>query len=453
MGSMFGCRRRQSGTADCAERGALYGRRPSRGRSACPGSKPGGRLSDILFISRQRITGRTNGSSTYLLELAAAARRAGFVPHLLQPSPTIMGRSPAVKLGRDLDVFASHRVRGVLHIGRWLISRDPTLYRAAARAGIAAIGRRSGLSGGWTIDRPNPHSVGISWTAADRAFVRRHSRGAAVALADYVFQAEAFTSLSDPRTATAIIMHDLFHARPTSGAGGGSDSAASLDREAEIELLGRGDAVIAIQAAEAAFVAEHQRHVRVITAPMAAHVVDAPAPGTDGTLLFVGSNTAPNVVGLQWFFDQVWPALRARDPDIRLDVVGTVARAFPGGGREGVRFAGLVDDLDGALAQAGVVISPLTFGSGLKIKLIEAMAAGKAIVATGVTLQGVEQLSDAVIRADDPATFADAVATLARKPAERAQLGAAALDAARSRFSPEACYGPFVAWLREVTGR
>ena len=96
---------------------------------------------------------------------------------------------------------------------------------------------------------------------------------------------------------------------------------------------------------------------------------------------------------------------------------------------------------------AGVVISPLTFGSGLKIKLIEALAAGKAIVATPVTLQGVErECADAVACTDDPAAFAAQVLAL-RDDDLRARQAAAALTAARAHFSPAACYRNFQEWL------
>lgn len=409
-------------------------------------------MTDVAFISRQRVIGRTNGSSVYLLDLAKAIRDAGMTPHLLQPSPTIMGRTPWLWLSRDLDVFATHEIRGVLKLGRAVLSLDPALYAAVVRALIARIGRRCGIDAPWTRDRPKAYSVAIPWSEADRAFIRRASRGRAdVAIADYMFQAAAFAWLDRSDVPTAIVMHDLFHARAASSiAGDVADTVALVDRAEEIALLGRADAVIAIQQREADFVAEHVPGVTVITAPIAASCVTAAAPGDGDRLLFVGSNTAPNIVGLQWFFDAVWPAVRAARPAMRLDVAGTVARAFGGAVPPGVRFLGLVDDLDALYRMAGIVISPLTFGSGLKIKLIEAMARGKAIVATPITLQGVEHAATMVSQADLPNDFAGEILRLAGDPAARAQLAADALALARRDFSPAACYAPLLAWLRET---
>lgn len=270
----------------------------------------------------------------------------------------------------------------------------------------------------------------------------------AIVIADYAFQTPAFAAY--PGVPSAVIMHDLFHRRD----GGGQDSVAVLTREQEAALLARADAAIAIQPAEAGFVRDHVPGVRPLLAPMAARPVAAPLPGADDRLLFVGSNTAPNVIGLQWFFDQVWPTIRRHRPDARLDIAGSVASAFPGGGPAGARFHGIVPRLAPLYAGAGVVISPLTFGSGLKIKLVEALAHGKAVIATSITLQGVEDIcAGAVIRADDAAQFADAVVALVRGPDRRTALGASALDCARRHFSPEACHADFIAWLGEQAPR
>jgi len=399
---------------------------------------------NVLFISRQRLVGATNGSSAYLIDLARAVRAAGMVPHLLQPSPSLMGRWPMLKLRPEMRVFETHAARGLLRIGKWLVSMSPSVYAAVVRAGLAAMARRAGLRGAWTRDRKAPYAIAIPWSAADRSFVAQKARGCCdIAIADYMFNAEAFAALP-VGVPTAIVMHDLFHAREA----GGADSVALVTREEEVAMLARADAVIAIQASEARFVETQVPDTRPILAPMAATPVARPQPGDTDRLLFVGSDTAPNAVGLRWFFDQVWPRVRAEAPATRLEIAGSVARAFPDGGPEGVTFLGLVASLVPLYADAGCVISPLTFGSGLKIKLVEAMAAGKAIVATSVTLQGVErECGTAVACTDDPGAFARHILEL-RDPEVRAYRAAAALEVARAHFSAAACYGEFQEWLR-----
>jgi glycosyltransferase involved in cell wall biosynthesis len=141
-------------------------------------------------------------------------------------------------------------------------------------------------------------------------------------------------------------------------------------------------------------------------------------------------------------------------PNAKLDIAGTVSRAFSGDWPPGVRFLGLVPDLDPLYEAAGVVISPLTFGSGLKIKLIEALAKGKAIVATSVTLHGVEnECRDGVCVADDPASFANSIVRLLGNDEARHDLASRALETARQHFSAAQCYAGFTEWLRSRTNR
>lgn len=406
---------------------------------------------NVLFVSRQRIVGATNGSSAYLLDLAQAARAAGMVPHLMQPSSTVTGRWPVLTMRPEMDVFASHRIRGLLRVGRHFISMSPRVYRALARSAIAAIARTIGVEAAWTADRPLPYTVSIPWTAADHAWLRAACRDKSdIAIADYMFCAEGFDDLPSPDLPTAIIMHDLFHTRT----GGARDSVALVDRERELAMLAKADAVIAIQAQEAKFIQDYLPQTQAILAPMAARPVAAARSGQPGRLLFVGSNTAPNSVGLQWFLEDVWPLVRAAAPDMRLDVAGSVARAFPAAAPEGVTFLGLVDDLGPLYETASIVISPLTFGSGLKIKLVEALAQGKAIVATSVTMQGIERECENAVRvSDDPAGFADHIIALHNDDHERARLAEAALSVACNYFSVGSCYAAFAEWLDAVADK
>lgn len=407
----------------------------------------------VLFISRQRLVGATNGSSTYLLDLARAVRRAGMVPHLLQPSPGIAGRWPVLSMRPEMAAFESHRIRGLARLGRHFVVLRPGVHLAVALALLRQWARRMGMKGAWMADRPMPYAIAQPWSAADHRWLRRAARrladgaGPGIAIADYMFCTEGFADL--PAVPTAIVMHDLFHAR----SGGSADSVVAIDREMEIALLSRADAVLAIQAAEADFLRRNVPRVETILAPLAARPVPAAVPGQDGRLLFVGSNTAPNVVGLEWFCAHVWPQVRAARPGAVLEVAGTVARGVTRDVPEGVRLLGLVDDLAPLYTRASVVISPLTFGSGLKIKLVEAMAQGKAIVATPVTVEGVEAICSGAVRVAATAEhFAAAVIALDGDGPARLALAEAARRAVAEHFGAERCHAGFAAWLARCTG-
>lgn len=409
----------------------------------------------VAFVSRQRLVGRTNGSSAYLLDLAAAAKQAGMECSLIQPSPSLFGRIPVLRLRPEMELFARHKVRGSVRLGRYLIALNPAIWISAAHGVLAKIARRAGVQPAWLQDRKAPYSIAVPWTGADRAYVRAHIPEGAIVIADYIFQTTALDVLGDRVRASATIMHDLFHRRAKMVATTGArDSVATVTREDEIDMLGRADLVIAIQKEEARFVAKNLPGQHVITVPMSYASETEPQPGQGLDILFVGSNTEPNVAGLKWFCEECWPAIRAALPDARLNVAGSVATGlgdYPA--PSGVRYLGMVDDLKPLYRAAGIVISPLTFGSGLKVKLIEAMAQGKAIVATSVTLQGVEDIAaPAVVMTDDPGTFAASVISLAKDDALRAEKGREAIAVAEAHFSAARAQDAFRSWLRQVAG-
>lgn len=410
---------------------------------------------DVIFISRQRLVGATNGSSAYLLALAQAVRDAGLEPHLVQPSPSLFGRTPFIKLRPEMDVFSSIHIRESLRFGAWRVAYSPTIWLRALHGVASRIAKRAGLQRGWLTERKAPYAISTPWTLQDRLYVAQYARGAEpprAVLLDYFFQAEALPYVMEPAVRSAIIMHDRFSARDEQfAAAGQKDSVAAIDQSTEVAGLMKANAVIAIQQDEADFVRLHVSDTLPILAPMAAKIVRAPQTGTSNVILFVGSNTAPNVHGLNWFIESVWPSVQTACPDAVLLVAGKVADAITVHS-PGIRILGLVDDLAPLYAEAGVVISPLLQGSGLKIKLIEALAHGKATVVTSVTLQGVTNLlKDAVLLADEPQQFAKFVISLLQDDKARAHLAARAWETASQNFGPKNAFAEFSEWLTQRT--
>jgi succinoglycan biosynthesis protein ExoO len=360
----------------------------------------------VCIISRQRLTGRITGSSTYLIDLVAALSQAGFVPHLLHPSPLIFGRTPIFRLTPDMDVFRTVDVRAGIKAGPWFIATNPVVWIEAVRGATALALQRLRLPYRWIAARPAPYSIAAPWTAQDKLYVARRAPAISRAgvVLDYLFQTD-FASQ------------------------GLNDTVGTVDGNTEAAKLSLADAVIAIQPADAAWVRQNVPGVAVLEAPFAATMSPCVQPGDDDVLLFVGSNTAPNIIGLTWFLDEIWPI------------------SFGGHAYKQVEFLGIVPDLGPVYAQSGIVISPLTLGSGLKVKLVEALGAGKACVVTSVTLQGVEDVTKSAVRlADTPTAFADAVLSMVADRTARADLAERALRCAREQFST-AGYVELIDWL------
>jgi GT2 family glycosyltransferase/glycosyltransferase involved in cell wall biosynthesis len=164
---------------------------------------------------------------------------------------------------------------------------------------------------------------------------------------------------------------------------------------------------------------------------------------TPRRLLFIGSLAhLPNLMALSWFLNEVWPLLSGytlhiiagRNPDYYLDFYKdrvTVDLAQPG-----IELEGFVSDVRPAYAQASIVIAPLLASAGTNIKIMEAMACGKAIVATpggvnGLTLTPGEDF----LLAPTAMEFAAAIERLNSDPTLRTTLEQTARRTAVSRYS------------------
>jgi glycosyltransferase involved in cell wall biosynthesis len=155
-------------------------------------------------------------------------------------------------------------------------------------------------------------------------------------------------------------------------------------------------------------------------------------------LLFVGSGgNQANQMAVEWFLKHIWPDIRERLPGSRFRIVGPPpADGWPlAGGNEGVDVVGQVDSLDPYLNAARVFVSPITFGTGLKTKNVEALAAGLPLVTTRVGAEGMCFFGEEVafVR-DDPSRFAEAVARLHSREEVWKAASEVSLEHARKRF-------------------
>ena len=97
---------------------------------------------------------------------------------------------------------------------------------------------------------------------------------------------------------------------------------------------------------------------------------------------------------------------------------------------------GTVDDIRPYVHRAAVYIAPLRIAGGTRLKLFEALAMGKAVVSTTIGAEGLPLVEgEHVVRADDPAAFADAVVALLRDPARRRALGQAGRRMVEERYA------------------
>jgi glycosyltransferase involved in cell wall biosynthesis len=129
----------------------------------------------------------------------------------------------------------------------------------------------------------------------------------------------------------------------------------------------------------------------------------------------------PNADGLRWFLNQVFPVVRHQVPDAKLAVVGPrPPRDILEFGRrnsECVRVSGYVSDLQPYLERAGLIIVPVRAASGMRVRILEALARGIPVVTTTTGLEGIDAVNrEHLLVADEPEGFAEAVVTLLKNP-------------------------------------
>jgi polysaccharide biosynthesis protein PslH len=162
-------------------------------------------------------------------------------------------------------------------------------------------------------------------------------------------------------------------------------------------------------------------------------------PPPDGrTVVFFGHlSYAPNVDGVTYFVQKIWPRVAEAHPEARLKIVGGMApRSLQLLAAPRIELSGFVPDLRPHLAAAAAVVVPLRLGGGTRLKIVEAMAMGKAIVSTALGAEGIEAVPgrDLLIE-DQPEAFADAVNRLLGDPELAARIGQSARRLAVERYS------------------
>jgi glycosyltransferase involved in cell wall biosynthesis len=177
---------------------------------------------------------------------------------------------------------------------------------------------------------------------------------------------------------------------------------------------------------------------------------------TQRSLVFLGSmDWMPNIDGICWFAETVWPLVKKNFPDATLAIVGRkpVEKVKQLAAREpSITVTGTVDDVRPHLAQAQAMVVPLRVGGGTRIKIFEAMATSIPVVSTRIGAEGLPvRHGESILLADEPAAFAEQIAVLFRQPELGIRLGQAALELVRRHYTWDAVNAVFEGYLRQVS--
>ena len=203
-------------------------------------------------------------------------------------------------------------------------------------------------------------------------------------------------------------------------------------KQFEKTVLGNADAVVAFTARDAAVLRELAPATRIEVLPIGTVSPQQP-PGTASSveLLFVGNYIhPPNVDAALRLGKNIFPQVQREIPEARLVLAGAnpppSLRDLEG---QHVTVPGLVPDLAPVLRRAAVVAVPLRYGGGIRVKVLEALAAGKAVVASRLAVEGVPVLDgEHVLIAETDAEFASAIRSLLGDPVRRSRIAANARE-------------------------
>jgi sugar transferase (PEP-CTERM/EpsH1 system associated) len=177
-----------------------------------------------------------------------------------------------------------------------------------------------------------------------------------------------------------------------------------------------------------------------------------PAPQQAGQrLIFVGAlDYKPNVDGAEWFCTAVWPQLKIRFPEATIQLVGRqpTAAVKKLGEFAGVKVVGGVPDVRPYLREATAVVVPLRLGRGLQNKVLEALAMGRATVASPTALAGVRANPEQhLLMADTPDAWVRQVSRLFESPELRKQLGIQGRTFVEENHDWDRCLAPLAGVL------
>jgi glycosyltransferase involved in cell wall biosynthesis len=247
-----------------------------------------------------------------------------------------------------------------------------------------------------------------------------------VAFVEYVFMSKAFEAMP-PGILKILDTHDRFALRHRTFLEAGLVPQWFSTSVAE-ENAGfrRADYILAIQEGEAEiFARQLDNSERVIAV---GHLLDLQpriTPAAAPSAVFLASSNPINIDAARYFVESVLPLVLREKPDFKFILAGDVGKGFTNAG-DSVVCLGHVPAIADAFRAAAVAVNPVRVGTGLSIKMMEALACGAACISSATGSRGLERhrgTAFELVQDDDAAAMAGAVLALLANPQRARQLG------------------------------
>lgn len=174
------------------------------------------------------------------------------------------------------------------------------------------------------------------------------------------------------------------------------------------------------------------------------------------SLVFIGTMTwYPNLDAMRFFKDEIWPLIKKSVPDITINVIGKNPPDdfLKFSQKDGsFNFLGFVDDVRPYISESAIYVVPLRFGGGSRLKILDALAMGKAIISTKVGAEGINVTNDKdIIIADKPEEFANQIISLLKDTKKLNRMETNARKLAVEQYSWKSI-APKLEWVYQTLG-
>jgi len=392
-------------------------------------------MKNILCISRIIPENGGGGANVYLYDILKYLESNKYNIYILLLDPSLINADTpwiwnAIK-GTSLQVI----VPGYIKIGSksWSI-----------KGVVKKIHNKIFNKQGFKQDNKNFEIWGNELSSTEKSAVKSvvNQKNWSCVIANYCWLSESLTLFKNNNVSKIILTHDVWHKHVEKNSDNIHLKDISIEREAG--YLKRADIILAITDDDKRCFEKMLPGKKVITARMSCCVKSSIKPTQKGKILFIGSGYRPNIEGITWFLREVSPLLESNFPGrFHIDIVGAVGEYIKGDFIDGISYTikGLVENLTPLYSDSEMVIIPILSGTGMKIKLIEALAHGKAIISTSQGASGLEMIwNKAFVIANEPKEFAEAIMKIHVDNVFREVLETASFEAAKNNLSPDLCY-------------
>jgi glycosyltransferase involved in cell wall biosynthesis len=288
------------------------------------------------------------------------------------------------------------------------------------------------------IDRLNGHAAELA-----RALAGRHYD---LGIVEHFWCAPYLEQLAAVCDLTVLDLHNIesvLHERCAQTSRGlvalGQKRFVGCSRKLEAALFPRYDLCLAASEEDAAAARRLAPAARVAVYPNSLPEVPVPDVREEPVVVFSGNfEYHPNIDAVGFLANSIWPGVRERCPELRLRLVGRgdrfVKHLLPSG--MNIEVTGPIEDARAEIAAARMVIAPLRAGSGTRIKILEAWAAARPVIATAIAAEGLEyeEGCDLLIANEGP-SIVGAIAGLNAEPARRARIAASGRRLFEERYT------------------